>query len=387
MKANIKNKVKPWTNIHKTKYEWLFNYLKKHYDDIKRESYIDDNKRALMGIIDKNKNWGDSSKEGLYFMISRYLFNKKNNDRYVKIYSQKGFELMKKTNDKESTNVLDEKEQENYKDREYFIDILKNTTEGSTLKTHYEYLLLSLLVLQPPLRTSFYNSAKLLKTLDTNNKKDNYIYINRRGKVHAYYFVNTDKASNYKLYKMDPNLSKIEIEDPQLSNLLNESFKKYPRLYLFEINKKPVSQTTLLRMLRNITGVDGINFDIMRSSYITWYYKHNKQYGKRDELSKRMRHSQATASKNYLKIFDEENENELKEPTQENYLETISQLNNNIRELQNKLKVSEKEDNETVYKKRRADIIYKINKKGVIPKSSTLDKYKILIDEKAKIYY
>jgi hypothetical protein len=387
MKANIKNKVKPWTNIHKTKYEWLFNYLKKHYDDIKRESYIDDNKRALMGIIDKNKNWGDSSKEGLYFMISRYLFNKKNNDRYVKIYSQKGFELMKKTHDKEATNVLDEKEQENYKDREYFIDILKNTTEGSTLKTHYEYLLLSLLVLQPPLRTSFYNSAKLLKTLDTNNKKDNYIYINRRGKVHAYYFVNTDKASNYKLYKMDPNLSKIEIEDPQLSNLLNESFKKYPRLYLFEINKKPVSQTTLLRMLRNITGVDGINFDIMRSSYITWYYKHNKQYGKRDELSKRMRHSQATASKNYLKIFDEENENELKEPTQENYLETISQLNNNIRELQNKLKVSEKEDNETVYKKRRADIIYKINKKGVIPKSSTLDKYKILIDEKAKIYY
>jgi hypothetical protein len=125
----------------------------------------------------------------------------------------------------------------------------------------------------------------------------------------------------------------------------------------------------------------------MRSSYITWYYKHNKQYGKRDELSKRMRHSQATASKNYLKIFDEENENELQEPTQENYLETISQLNNNIRELQNKLKVSEKEDNETVYKKRRADIIYKINKKGVIPKSSTLDKYKILIDEKAKIYY
>jgi hypothetical protein len=380
-----KNKVKPWTTIHKSKYEWLFNYLKKHYDDIKRDSYIDDNKRGLMGIIDKNKNWGDSSKEGLYFMISRYLFNKKNNDRYVKIYSSKGFELMKKTHDKEATNVLDIKEQDNFKDREYFIDILKNKTEGSTLKTHFEYLLLSLLVLQPPLRTSFYNSAKLLKTIDTNNKKDNYIYINRRGKIHAYFIVNTDKASNYKLYKMDANLNKIEIEDQHLGNLLNESFKKYPRLYLFEINKKPISQPTLLRMLRNITGVENINFDIMRSSYITWFYKHNKQYGKREELSKRMRHSQATASKNYLKIFDED-ENELKEPTNESYLETISQLNNNIRQLQNKIKVSEKEDNPNVNKKRRSDILYKINNKGVIPKNSTLEKYNIQFNEVTKLY-
>jgi hypothetical protein len=30
-------------------------------------------------------------------MIARYLFNKNNNDRYSKIYSEKGFELMHKT--------------------------------------------------------------------------------------------------------------------------------------------------------------------------------------------------------------------------------------------------------------------------------------------------
>ena len=29
-------------------------------------------------------------------MIARYLFNKKNNDRYVKIYQTKGFEYIQK---------------------------------------------------------------------------------------------------------------------------------------------------------------------------------------------------------------------------------------------------------------------------------------------------
>lgn len=385
MSKIIKNKLKPWTNIHKTKYVWLFNYMSKNYDNIKNETYIDDNKRALMGIIDRNESWADSSKEGLLFMISRYLYNKKNNDRYVKIYSQKGFELMQKTKAIEELNILDDKEEENYRDREFFIDILENASEGATLKTHYEYLLLSLLILQPPLRTSFYNSAKLLQTLDANNKKDNYIYLNRRGKVHAYYFVNNDKAINYKLYKMDKNLSRILIEDDKLSNLINDSFTKYPRSYLFEMNKKPISQTTLLRMLRNITKVDGLTFDIMRSSYITWFYKNNKQYGKRDDLSRRMRHSQATASKNYLKVFDENDEEQQKPQTEADYREMISKLNENIRQLETKVKICEKDDDETLNKKRRHDIIYRINK-GVVPKNSTLEKYNITYDESKKIY-
>ena len=33
-------------------------------------------------------------------MIARYLFNKKNNDRYVKIYQTKGFEYIQKNKKK-----------------------------------------------------------------------------------------------------------------------------------------------------------------------------------------------------------------------------------------------------------------------------------------------
>ena len=76
---------------------------------------------------------------------------------------------MQKTKQKEELNELDDKEKENYKEYEYFINILKTSQAGPTINEHYEYLLLSLLVLQPPLRTSFYNTAYLLETLDRNN--------------------------------------------------------------------------------------------------------------------------------------------------------------------------------------------------------------------------
>ena len=96
----VKEKKKAWTTIHQEKYIWLYNHMTSNYDNIEKDSYIDMNKRELMGIIEKNEKWGDSSKEGLLFMIARYLFNKKNNDRYVKIYQTKGFEYIQKNKKK-----------------------------------------------------------------------------------------------------------------------------------------------------------------------------------------------------------------------------------------------------------------------------------------------
>ena len=88
--------------------------------------------------------------------------------------------------------------------------------------------------------------------------------ISRCGKVNVTYIVNKDKASNYKLYNINKNLAKIELEDEPLEKLINESYIQYPREWLFEKNDKEISQNTLLRWLRQITGVDGIMFDIHR---------------------------------------------------------------------------------------------------------------------------
>ena len=358
--------------------------MKSKYDNVDKENFIEMNKRELMSIIEKNPAWGDSSMESMFFMITRYLYNKNNNDRYVKLYQTEGKKLKDKTANEQGKNELDENEKINYRPYEYFKNILDNYEKPTTLQEHYKYLLLSLLVLQPPVRTDFYSSASLLETLDRNNHTNNYIYINRRGKVHAYYIINKDKASKYKLYSMDKSLSKIEIKNEVLANLLNDSFKEYPREYLFELKNKSVADTTLNKWLQSITGLKGINFSMMRSIYITWFYKHNQLFNSRDELARQMRHSQATASKNYLKIFDEEKltpSEEAEKLKKENLkMEHEHQL------LKGELLKVKMEEGDQLYNKRRGDILYRINKRNVTPKSSTLENYNIAFDTGTKLY-
>ena len=380
----VHQKKKPWSVVHQKKFIWLYNYMNNNYDNIEKDNFIDMNKRELMSIIENNKGWSDKSREILTFMIARYLYNKKNNDRYVKLYSERGFKYMQSNSKKESNNELDENEKLNYRPYEYFKNILDNLETPSTLNAHYKHLLLSMLILQPPLRTNFYSTASLLESLDRNDKKNNFIYINRRGKVHAYYFVNKDKASKYKIYSMDKSLSKIEIVDDKLAIMLSNSFRDYPRKYLFENKKKAVSETTLNKWLQSITGLPAINFNMMRSIYITWFYKNNLLFGPREELSLRMRHSQITASKNYLKIFDEEKLSpfEESEKLKKEYLK-IEHQNQILKGEMIKIKMDE---GEPIYNKRRSDILYRINKKGVQPRSSTLEKYNIEFNPETKIY-
>ena len=63
-----------------------------------------------------------------------------------------------------------------------FEDILNNwrVDQTTSLIVHYKYLLLAMLVYQPPLRTSFYSTAKFIRSKLDNNKVDNFIWINKR---------------------------------------------------------------------------------------------------------------------------------------------------------------------------------------------------------------
>jgi hypothetical protein len=159
-----------------------------------------------------------------------------------------------------------------------------------------------------------------------------------------------------------------------------------PRTYLFENpDKKPISETTILNYLRDIRNTPLINFDMIRSAFITYFYEHNKTFDKREALSKMMRHSQQTASKNYLKVSNTEKikpNEKIKELEKE-----IIMLNKLIDEYNVKLKAYEKEpENEKLFNKKRNDILYLLNK-GKSSKPETISKYKILLDEKTKKYY
>lgn len=385
-----KKPAKTWSVDHEKKFNWLFNYMKKQdgYEDINKEDFIDVHRRDLSKFISENKNWGEGSREGMYFMIARYLLNKQQY-RYSRIYSQLGYDELLKIQGREAMNQLDEKEKESYRPHQYFVDILDSIDfeKIQTKEEHYKYLLLSLVVKQPPLRTDFYVSAKLIKAAKDNDTKNNFVLVNKRGKIKASLIVNHDKASNYKMYNINKNLSKIPIEDDNLAKLISASYDNYPRNYLFEINNNPISQQTFIRWLRDISGVPGLTNDIMRSSYITWFYEQNLVFKDRDKLSKIMRHSMVTAQKNYNKVFETEKNADRDVNETLALKKTIGLLNAKVKELE--IKLSAHEDNNDDIKqvtKKVNDILYNLNTKGREPRPDTLIKYNIRFDDSLNKY-
>jgi len=381
----MKAKNNDWSKQHEKLYSMLYNYMNKNFKNINEYSFINENKRQLMSIIEKNNNWGSSSKESLFFMIARFLMIDNPNDKYVKLYQEAGFKLLQENRAKENENQQDEKEIENYKPHNYFIDILNsvNVDDIQTKIGHYQYLLLALLTYQPPLRTNFYVTAKIIRSMKENDKKNNFIWISRKGSLKIFYIVNDDKVSKTKIYAMNKNLSYIKLEDNNLIKLINDSYEKYPREYLFEINNKPISQTTYLNWLRKITQVSQINNDIMRSSYVNWFYEHNKKLSDREKLAYQMRHSVLTSQRNYLKVFEPEDNKEKPE-----IIQTTEELKKEIDKLKEQLNKcqSDKAIDESKFNKNRRDVIYKINKKNVKPREETLKKYNIVYDDNKKLY-
>jgi hypothetical protein len=222
MPPKKKQITKPWTKQHIEKFTMLYNWFVKNHDDkATKENFIPENKRKLMSLIDKS-HWAMGTREGIFFMISRHLFNKNNYDKYVKLYAQAGYDLKQAKDQIEGKNELDEKEKENYRSIEYLENCLElhKPKMNDNIKEHYKHLLLMMLIKQPPLRTSFYTTAKFLRLQADNDKVNNYVYITRKGKLKVYFIVNKDKASNYKLYNMNKGLSKIKLEDPELSLLI-----------------------------------------------------------------------------------------------------------------------------------------------------------------------
>jgi hypothetical protein len=183
---------------------------------------------------------------------------------------------------------------------------------------------------------------------------------------------------------MNKNLSAIDIIDEKLTKLIDDSYIKYPRTYLFEDEKnKPITQMTIRSYIRNISGVDGLTFNIMRSSFVNWFYENHKDFNSRSKLSLLMRHSYMTALKNYhktslnLKISEDEKQSEIDKLNKE-----IIELNQEIRELKNILSAYQTNDKDiSRMKKKRYDVIYQANKNNIEIKEETLKRYDIKIDE------
>ena len=308
-------------------------------------------------------------------MIARWLLIH-NSEKYSKRYSQAGFHMKKDIEKIENNNEKDLKEKEAMKDYTYFISILDNIDYKiiTNYEEHQSYLLLSLLILQPPVRTSFYTSCKIIRSKKDNNKINNFLLLSKRGKNSGKFIINHDKASNYKSFHMNEELSKIIIEDTKLIELLHYSYEKFPRTYLFEKNNNKLSDQQLLMLLRRITNIDKININMMRSIYVSRIYKKNINYNSKIELANKMRHSAETAAIHYNKINESEFNN--------NNDELIVQLQQEIIKLKNEISELKAKNiditDSKLYNKRKSDILYLIKSgKGESVKQSTRDKYNI----------
>lgn len=131
-----------------------------------------------------------------------------------------------------------------------------------------------------------------------------------------------------------------------------------------------------MRYLRKITGVDEINNDIIRSSYINWFYSTEKTMNEKEKLSQQKRHSINTAQTNYLKVTTENNCDKLKD-------KVIELQNENKNMADNYLNVNNKID-EKLNIKRKRDVLFQLNKYNRIVRESTLKKYNITFDNNLK---
>ena len=210
-----------WSKANESVYSMLHTYLKTKIANLDKFTFITDHKRQIMSLVEANPSWKSTTIENVMFTIAKFL-KLKQDFRYAKLYSQKGYEYMIKNREAESHNKQDEKEIKNYRDRQFFINVLDTIDYDSisTVVGHYKYLLLALLTFQPPVRTSFYTSCKIITREKDNDRVDNFIRINKRKPITVSFVINADKVSKTKVYSMNKKLSIIDLIDPKLVNLV-----------------------------------------------------------------------------------------------------------------------------------------------------------------------
>jgi hypothetical protein len=210
-----------WNKNHEDKYTRLYNLMKNEYPKIEKETFIKKLPKTQIKQFISKLDLGLSSKEGLYFLVARWLEINEPNNTMIQDFKNAGHQILTRRSNQEKENELDEKEIENYKEYDYFKTILDkiNFSEITDKKTYYESMLLALLILQPPLRTYVYTSC-IIQNSSKMNDKDNYLILAyKSGTIRrAYFYINKDKVSGSKSYS-DELKKQIEIKLTNLEDL------------------------------------------------------------------------------------------------------------------------------------------------------------------------
>ena len=159
----------PWSTANIKDFNALYNYLVK----IKAFDDIDDHKfdyptyygKKLFDIIKNNKGLGDGAKKNKYYMLINWYnkFDPKNEN--IELFKKEGWKIINEIEHDEGNNAMSSKEAANMQPLSYFQDILKSYDLNKVLEDkaqHFKYLLLAFVILQPPIRTSYYATAQII---------------------------------------------------------------------------------------------------------------------------------------------------------------------------------------------------------------------------------
>ncbi len=285
-KKHYQEKINTISKIIKDKYD-------KNLDTIHMNTLYKEIKNAYY----KEKPYSLSKK---MYASSALIAYYKNKNKNTKILTNMIFNFQKNINIEEKKQKQTEKEKNNYID---YNEIKKKAEEYKNYETKedmYNYLVLALISSdQGVLRPNIYANLKLVnnKTIDTNNKKENYIDLDT-----GIMYINKDKN----LTKIKNTKNKIINKElklhPEFLDIVKQSYAKFNREYLFDFEIK-TKRIKILKILQSLTGKK-FTFSMARSSYINNIKNNNPDfpYERRDELAYEMNHTIETQMKHYEKL-------------------------------------------------------------------------------------
>lgn len=249
-------------------------------------------------IINKG-NYATTTKRDYLIIFSLLLKNLGQQKAGEQVYKNVK-EYAKIHNDNEYKQTLDENEKKNYIKYNELTDkvneLIRVYNNNPTEKNIIKLLVLSLYVLQPPLRNDYYN-MKIIYNSNDDDYKNNFLLID--GNMY-YVIINQDKV--IKLH----GRGEIPIMNQTLKTILSIYINNYAftNKYLFENNDKtPYKKYQIQYIINGMFKKKLLNIYNLRSAYISDFYNKNLDLQNRLLLADKMRHTQKMAEITYCKYF------------------------------------------------------------------------------------
>ena len=351
--------------------------------------FIKENWQDILAYIPTSKYVTSTKRD--YLILVQKLMKDLDMIEQSKIVNKEAIKFIREFNDKETDNTLTSKsELTNWTDHDTLlkaVDVLRRQyLSKKSLLSFYQYLVLGIYVLQPPLRYN-YHDMQLVYSIDDMDEDlgINYLLINKNKLI---IYLNNDKVQ--KVYGQ----GRIQIINDQLVKDIRNSVKLFPRSYLFtDLNdtRQPMKRSSFIWLLEHSIPGQKISVDLLRSSYITWFYSNDYSIKDKDTLAKMMRHSRQTAEISYNKIINidehmnmrkavkdvDDQENVNTDDTDDTDHTDDTELSSEDKKLLRVRKLEKNNYHKNSFENARKKYIYYINKNNKQPTKRLIDKYSL----------